>query len=67
MNTWESKGAPLAPDGAMGLKNFQINLPDEESLARVQSKAAAKNIPMEILPHGISLRDPSGNRLIVSA
>jgi catechol 2,3-dioxygenase len=65
INTWESKGAPPAPDGSIGLKNFQIDLPSGDALARVQSRATAKNIPTEILPHGISLRDPSGNRLTV--
>jgi catechol 2,3-dioxygenase len=65
LNTWESKGAPAAAEGSVGLKSFLINLVGSAELERVKSATAKIGIPIETLADGISMRDPSGNRLIL--
>ena len=67
LNTWESKGKPPAPEGSIGLKYFQINLADDSAPERVKSTAQKNGVPFEQTPHGISLRDPSGNVVILHA
>jgi catechol 2,3-dioxygenase len=54
-NTWETRGAPPAPEGTARLLAFTIVLPDGEELARVAERIG-----------GTEVRDPSGNRLMLS-
>jgi catechol 2,3-dioxygenase len=61
-NTWESAGAPSAPEGTASLRHATIVVPDdaarEEVLARVGE--------VEERPHGPVVRDPSGNSLLLA-
>jgi catechol 2,3-dioxygenase len=61
-NTWESAGAPPAPEGSATLRHATIVVPDdaarEEVLARVGE--------YEETPHGPVVRDPSGNGLLLA-
>jgi catechol 2,3-dioxygenase len=54
-NTWETRGAPPAPEGTARLLRFAIVLPDENELARVAERVG-----------GESVEDPSGNRLLLT-
>jgi catechol 2,3-dioxygenase len=49
-NTWETRGAPPAPEGTARLLRFTIVVPDDEELARVAERIG-----------GSEVRDPSGN------
>ena len=55
-NTWETRGAPPAPEGTARLLRFTIVVPDDEELQR-----AAERIG------GTEVRDPSGNPLALVA
>ena len=55
-NTWETRGAPPAPEGTARLLRFTIVLPDEEEVERVAERIG-----------GIEVRDPSGNPLVLAA
>ncbi len=55
-NTWETHGAPPAPEGTARLLRFTIVVPDDEELQR-----AAERIG------GTEVRDPSGNPLALVA
>ncbi len=55
-NTWETSGAPPAPEGTARLLRFTIVVPDDEELARVAERIG-----------GIEVRDPSGNQLVLAA
>ena len=55
-NTWETRGAPPAPEGTARLLRFTIVVPDEEELARVAERIG-----------GTEVRDPSGNPLVLAA
>jgi len=54
-NTWETRGAPPAPEGTARLLGFTIVVPDDEELARVAERMG-----------GTEVRDPSGNQLVLT-
>ena len=56
MNTWESRGAPAAPEGTARLLDFTFVLPDAES-----ATAAGERVG------GAEVKDPSGNTLLIAA
>jgi len=55
-NTWETRGAPPAPEGTARLLRFTIVVPDDEELARVAERIG-----------GTEVLDPSGNPLVLAA
>ena len=55
-NTWETRGAPPAPEGTARLLRFTIVLPNEEEVERVAERIG-----------GTEVRDPSGNPLVLAA
>ncbi len=50
LNTWQSRGGPAPPEGALGLEHFEIRPP------RVQNNEPGGSL---------KLRDPSGNHLLL--
>ena len=54
-NTWETRGAPPAPEGTARLLRFTIVVPDGEELERVAERIG-----------GTEVQDPSGNTLALS-
>jgi catechol 2,3-dioxygenase len=57
INAWEGVGAPPAPRGTLGLREYELLVPDEESL-----RDAAKRLGVDV-GDGALARDPSGNAL----
>jgi catechol 2,3-dioxygenase len=55
-NTWETRGAPPAPEGTARLLRFTIVVPDDDELQRVAERIG-----------GTEVRDPSGNPLVLAA
>lgn len=66
-NTWAGIGAPPPPPDAVGLRWFVIQLPDENELNRVVNRVRAADLPLEDHAEGILIRDPSQNRMILTA
>jgi catechol 2,3-dioxygenase len=56
VNTWESRGAPAAPEGTARLLNFRVVLPDADSAAEAGERVG-----------GAEARDPSGNTLLIAS
>jgi catechol 2,3-dioxygenase len=67
LNTWQSLGADPPPPGAVGLRSFEIELPNDEELRSVLARAQAAGIEVEKDPHGSLIRDPSGNGVLLVA
>ena len=67
LNTWQGAGAPPPPDDALGLRHFQVLLPDKESLRAVEERVRMNNISIEETEDGLLTRDPSQNALLLSA
>ena len=56
VNTWESRGAPAAPEGTARLLEFRVVLPDADSAAEAGERVG-----------GAEARDPSGNTLLIGS
>jgi catechol 2,3-dioxygenase len=67
LNTWHSLGAGRPPAGAVGLRNFEIALPNADELRSVLARVQAAGIEIEHGDHGSLIRDPSGNGVLLVA
>jgi catechol 2,3-dioxygenase len=63
-NTWESQGAPAAPEGSAALRHATIVLPSADERERVLARAAAAGAGAEETAAGHMLTDTSGNKLL---
>jgi catechol 2,3-dioxygenase len=61
LNTWQSLGAGAPPPGAIGLRSFEIALPDADELDRVLERVSKAGIDADRSDGTALLRDPSGN------
>jgi catechol 2,3-dioxygenase len=67
LNTWHSAGGDPPPSGAIGLRSFELRLPDAASLQTVLDRTEAAGITGRRLDGGVLIRDPSGNGLVLTA
>ncbi len=65
-NSWESSGAPPPPPGTAALRRATIVLPDATERDRVAGRVADAGREPESGPDGLTVRDPSGNRLLLA-
>jgi catechol 2,3-dioxygenase len=65
MNTWHSAGAGPPALGSVGLRSFQVRIPDESELSQTMARLHAAGDAVEGLGDGTGalVRDPSGNLL----
>lgn len=66
LNTWESRGAPPAPQGHPGLYHTAVLYPDRKTLAQAFKRALDAGVEIDgAADHGVSeaiyFRDPDGN------
>ncbi len=66
-NTWESHGAAPAGQGFATLRHATIVVPDAAERDRVAGRVADAGQEPEHLESGILVRDPAGNRLVLTA
>jgi catechol 2,3-dioxygenase len=66
-NTWNSRGASPAPEGAAALRHATIVLPDAGERDRVAAAVADSGQEPETREDGILVRDPSHNGLLLAA
>ena len=64
LNTWQSAGAPAPPEGALGLEQYELVLPDAEERDRLAGALGPDAEPLE-LEAGVRVSDPSGNRVLL--
>jgi catechol 2,3-dioxygenase len=67
LNTWQSAGGDPPPSGTVGLRSFELRLPDAASLQTVLDRIEAAGIAGRALEDGVLTRDPSGNGLVLTA
>lgn len=65
LNTWHSAGAAPAPEGSVGLRSFEIELPDERALEAVLERVDAASIPSTRQHDGALVHDPFGNAAVL--
>ena len=61
LNTWAGVGAPPPPPGAVGLRHFEVLLPDVGTLERLLGRLRESGVPVTETPGGAEAADPSGN------
>jgi catechol 2,3-dioxygenase len=62
MNTWHSADSGPPAPGAVGLRSFDVELPNAEELERVLARVRGAGIETAVAADGATLlRDPSGN------
>ncbi len=65
LNTWAGVGAPPPPPEAVGLRWFEVVLPDRMSMQAVVERARAAGHRAEEHESGVLVRDPSGNGVLL--
>lgn len=63
LNTWHSAGSGPPVPGSVGLRSFEVLLPDTDALEAVLARVASAGLPIVAGPDRDShiVRDPSGN------
>jgi catechol 2,3-dioxygenase len=67
LNTWAGVGAPPPPPDAVGLRWFQVHLPDTAELGRVADRVRSAGLRVEEHDGGLLVRDPSQNGVMLTA
>lgn len=66
LNTWHSLGSGPAAPGSVGLRSYEVLLPDTSELDRVLTRVRAARLPIETDGLGVAaVRDPSGNLVVL--
>jgi len=66
LNVWQSyRSGPPAP-GSIGLRSFEVQLPDGEALDAVIDRVRAAGIPAAHRDGATLVRDPSGNGVVLT-
>jgi catechol 2,3-dioxygenase len=65
LNTWAGEGAPAPPPDALGLRHFELVVPDAAAVDRAAA-ALAESGP-EPTEGGVLVGDPAGNQMLVRA
>jgi catechol 2,3-dioxygenase len=66
LNTWQSlRSAPPAP-GSIGLRCFEVRLPDRDRLEAVLARVRAAGVATAQLDGATLVRDPSGNGVVLT-
>lgn len=66
LNTWNSRGAGPPTPGAVGLRGFEVLLPDADALAAVSERVQAAGLPLHDDEAGQTVHDPSGNPVLLT-
>ncbi len=67
LNTWNSAGASAPAPGSIGLRSYDVVLPDAAALDAVLERARAAGMTVAEAAEGALVRDPSGNGVLLRA
>jgi catechol 2,3-dioxygenase len=67
LNTWAGVGAPPPPPGAIGLKHFEVTLPDDSARDAVITRLREAGVTPEPVDDGLLIRDPAANAILLRA
>lgn len=66
-NTWQGEGAPPPPPDSLGLRWFEICLPNLAELGKLAERVRQAGLQIEERDEGLFVRDPSRNGLMLTA
>jgi catechol 2,3-dioxygenase len=64
LNTWQTLGAPPLPPGSVGLRSFEVLLPDDAALTGALDRVDAAGIGVERLTGGVTSPDSRAPALV---
>jgi catechol 2,3-dioxygenase len=67
LNTWQTRGAGAPAPGAIGLRSFDVVLPDSAELERVLARVNEAGLKSQRSNGAAVVRDPSGNAVRLTA
>jgi catechol 2,3-dioxygenase len=67
LNTWHSAGGTPPAPGSVGLRSFDVVLPDQAALETVLERAQTAGVGAEPIVGGALVHDPSGNSVKLTA
>jgi catechol 2,3-dioxygenase len=67
LNTWSSAGGSAPAPGSIGLRSYDVVMPDDAAVQATLARLQAAGIPIETVAEGALVRDPSGNGIILRA
>lgn len=67
LNTWHSAGSGPPAPGSVGLRHYEVKLPNRQELAAVLGRISAAGIETTPLGGATLVRDPSGNGILLTA
>jgi catechol 2,3-dioxygenase len=65
LNTWQSAGSAPPEPGSVGLRSYEVLLPNEHGLSDVLERVETAGIPTEGSGDATLVRDPSGNAVLL--
>jgi catechol 2,3-dioxygenase len=65
LNVWHSAGAEPAPSRSIGLRDFEVVLPDQRSLEEAVERVRAAGLRADEVTRGARVLDPSGNAVVL--
>jgi catechol 2,3-dioxygenase len=65
LNVWNSAGAASPPLGAIGLREYEVRLPDEPTLEALAGRLRVTGCAVERVAGGLRVRDPAGNAVVL--
>lgn len=66
LNTWGGPDAPPPPPGSIGLRRFEVHLPDTDELDRVIKRVQDTGVTLEETPAGGLVHDPSAHAILLT-
>ena len=67
LNTWAGEGAPAAPEGTRGLRQFEVLLPGGAQVAAEEDRLREAGFEPTQDEGGVRVTDPSGNVVLLRA
>jgi catechol 2,3-dioxygenase len=61
LNTWRGEGVPAPPEGALGLRSFELTLPDRDALVSAVERLRAGGEDIDDANAAALAHDPAGN------
>jgi catechol 2,3-dioxygenase len=65
LNTWNSAGAAPPAPGSIGLRSFEVRLPNNQAFELELERIEAADVGVDRVDGGALVRDPSGNRVLL--
>lgn len=67
VNVWNGMGAPIPDKNSVGLRNFEIKLPEHLKIDDIKVKLQQLNSQYSKTEKGIKVSDPSGNNINITS